>query len=313
MAKDISSYAMWVDGTIVPGAEAQFPMLTHALHYGLGVFEGIRAYQSANGSSAVFRLEDHILRLLRSAHILQMQIPWSAEQLMEATLATLRTNNLADGYIRPISFLGAGSMGLFPRDNPVRTAIAAWPWGAYLGEEGLQKGIRLKTSSFSRHHINSTMSKAKATGFYVNSIMAKREVVQAGYDEAMMLDTNGNVAECSGENIFIVVRGKLKTPSLSGILEGITRDTVLFLAAQMSIEVVEGQLTRDEVYTADEMFLCGTAAEITPVRELDDRTIGMGSRGPITEKIQNGYFDLVHGRSIPHPEWLSAYQVRVSV
>lgn len=311
MTQDIAQYDVWQDGSFVAGPDASFPLLTHALHYGLGVFEGVRAYQDDDGCSAVFRLNDHTMRLFRSAHILQIDIPWSVEQINQAIIDTMLRNQLADGYIRPISFLGAGSMGLYPKDNPVVTAIAAWPWGAYLGEEGLQNGIRLKTSSFSRHHINSAMTKAKATGFYVNSILAKREVVKAGYDEAMMLDSHGNVAECSGENIFLISRGRLLTPPLSGVLEGITRDTVIRIAAALGIEVAEAQITRDDVYCADEMFLCGTAAEITPVREVDDRTIGEGTRGPLTEQIQKYYFDLVHGRKVLEADWLARYQVEV--
>ncbi len=300
---------VWIDGEFVPSEQAQTHILTHALHYGLGVFEGIRAYKGST-ESAVFRLDDHLVRLLQSAHILQMDIPYSIDELREATLETLRCNKLEDGYIRPISYLGFGAMGLAAQGNPVVTAIAAWPWGAYLGEEGLELGIRLKTSSFNRQHINTNMTKAKATGFYVNSIMAKREALAGGYDEALMLNTAGTVSECSGENVFVLIRGKLVTPPLSaGPLDGITRATVIEIAQRMKLEVIERDITRDEIYIADEMFLTGTAAEITPVRELDDRRIGQGYAGPITKEIQKTYFDLVHGRVVWHQDWLSTYKI----
>jgi branched-chain amino acid aminotransferase len=296
---------VWLDGKFVDFDAAQVPILTHTLHYGLGVFEGIRCYRCDDGRSAVFRLNEHIARLYRSAHIVELDIPYTVEQLEQVVRETLQVNNMAEGYIRPLVFLGEGAMGLLPADNPVRVAIIAWPWGAYLGDEGLEHGIRAKVSSYTRHHPNVTMTKSKTCGDYVNSILAKREVTRLGYDEAIMLDTQGLVAEASGENVFIVRDGVLKTPPLGSVLEGITRDAILTIARDKGISVVEQGFTRDELYTADEAFLTGTAAEVTPIRELDDRQIGAGTRGPITKTLQSTFFDAVRGRDGKYDSWLT--------
>ncbi len=298
------SEKIWLDGRFVDWDDANVHVLTHTMHYGLGVFEGIRCYLCYDGESAVFRLKEHTDRFFESAHILQMKIPYSRDEINGAIAETLRINGLKEGYIRPLAFLGAGTMGLFPKGNPVRVAIAAWKWGAYLGEEGLEKGIRVKVSSFARHHVNVSMTKAKATGYYVNSILAKREAVGAGYDEAVLLDTEGYVSEGSGENIFIVKNGRLKTTPLTSVLRGITRDSVMRIARDASMEVVEERFTRDELYTADEAFFTGTAAEITPIREVDDRIIGEGRPGPVTRKIQEMFFDIVKGRNKAYGHWL---------
>lgn len=304
-APRVSAEAIWLDGEMIPFADAKVHVLTHTLHYGLGVFEGIRCYRTADGGSAVFRLREHVKRLLESAHINLMQVPYDAATIEGAILDTLRANHLAEGYIRPLIFIGDGVMGLHPADNAIRLAIICWPWGKYLGEEGMERGIRTKISTFTRHHVNAKMTKGKTCGDYVNSILAKREVTRQGYDEAIMLDTNGLVAECSGENIFAVRRGVLKTPPLVSVLEGITRDSVIRIARDKGIEVVETSMTRDELYCADEVFLTGTAAELTPVREIDDRQVGAGSRGPITKTIQSTFFDAVHGRDRKYDSWLS--------
>ena len=296
---------VWHNGAFVAWDEANVHILTHTLHYGLGVFEGIRCYRGADGSSSVFRLREHVERLFGSARIVEIEMPYGRDQIENAILETLRANHMSEGYIRPLVYLGAGAMGLLPKDNPTQVAIMVWPWGAYLGDEGLERGIRAKVSSYTRHHPNVSLTKSKTCGDYVNSILAKREVTRMGYDEAIMLDTNGLVAECSGENIFIVRRGLLKTPPLVSVLEGITRDSVIRIARDKGIEVVETPITRDEVYCADEMFLTGTAAEITPVREVDDRKIGAGSRGPITRTIQTTFFDAVHGRDRKYESWLT--------
>ena len=296
---------IWMDGELIPWDEARVPILTHTLHYGLGAFEGIRCYRCDDGRSAVFRLRDHVERLGRSARILEIELPYTIEQLEQAVLATLRANKLLAGYIRPLVFLGDGSMGLLPIDNPVRVAIAVWPWGTYLGEENLERGVRAKVSSYMRPHPNSSMTKSKTCGDYVNSILAKREVTRLGYDEAVLLDVSGNVAEASGENIFIARRGVLKTPPLGSVLEGITRDAVMTIARDKGIDVVEQSFTRDEFYVADEAFLTGTAAEVAPIRELDDRTIGEGTRGPITRTIQSTFFDAVHARTPKYEHWLT--------
>jgi branched-chain amino acid aminotransferase len=295
---------IWHNGALIPWA-AQVHILTHTLHYGLGVFEGIRCYRADDGSSAVFRLREHVERLFHSAKIVEIDMPYSRDAIENAIADTLRANRMAEGYIRPLVYLGAGAMGLLPKDNPPQVAIIVWPWGAYLGEEGLERGIRAKVSSYTRHHPNVSMTKSKTCGDYVNSILAKREVTRMGYDEAIMLDTNGLVAECSGENLFIVRRGVLKTPPLVSVLEGITRDSVIRIARDKGIEVIETQLTRDEVYCADEVFLTGTAAELTPVREIDDREIGAGSRGPVTKTIQATFFDAVKGRDRKYEAWLT--------
>ncbi len=296
---------IWLDGEFVPWDRAQIHILAHTLHYGLGVFEGIRCYKCEDGRSAVFRLRDHLERLDRSARIVELEIPYSVEELERAVLETLRENGLAEGYIRPIVFLGEGAMGLLPSDNPVRVGVIVWPWGAYLGEEGLERGIRAKVSSYTRHHPNVSMTKSKTCGNYVNSIMAKREVTRLGYDEAIMLDTNGLVSEGSGENLFLARGGIVKTPPLSSVLEGLTRDAVMRIARDKGIDVFEQPLTRDELYGAEEAFLTGTAAEVTPVREVDDRVIGNGSRGPLTKTIQTTFFDAVRGRNRKYESWLT--------
>jgi branched-chain amino acid aminotransferase len=296
---------IWLDGRFVPWDDAQVHVLTHTLHYGLGVFEGIRAYRCDDGRSAVFRLRDHVQRLYRSAGIVELEMPFPLEQVESAVLETLRQNALPEGYIRPLVFLGEGAMGLLPTDNAVRVAIIVWPWGTYLGDEGLERGIRTKVSSYTRHHPNVTMTQSKTCGNYVNSILAKREVTRLGYDEAIMLDPSGLVAEGSGENVFIVRRGVLKTPPLGSVLDGITRDSIVQIARDKGIEVVEQGFTRDEMYIAEEAFLTGTAAEVTPIREVDDHTIGSGARGPITSTLQATYFDAVKGRDRKYESWLT--------
>jgi branched-chain amino acid aminotransferase len=296
---------VWFDGRLVPYEQARLPLLTHSLHYGLGVFEGIRCYLCHDGRSAVFLLREHVERFFRSAHIVQLELRHGPEDLERAILETLRANRLAQGYIRPLAFLGEGAMGLLPADNPVHLAVIVWPWGAYLGEEGLERGIRAKVSSYTRHHPNVSMTKSKTTGDYVNSILAKREVTRLGYDEAVLLDAQGFVAEGSGENIFIVRRGVLKTPPLGGVLEGLTRASVITIARDKGIEVVEQPFTRDEFYGADEAFMTGTAAEVTPIRELDDRRIGSGARGPVTRTLQTTFFDAVRGREPKYAHWLT--------
>ena len=297
---------VWHNGRLIPWDDANVHILTHTLHYGLGVFEGIRCYQSDSGAGNVFRLREHVERLFNSARIVEIEMSYSRDAIEGAILDTLRANRMSEGYVRPLVYLGAGAMGLLPKDNPTQVAIVVWPWGAYLGEEGLERGIRAKVSSYARHHPNVSMTKSKTCGDYVNSILAKREVTRLGYDEAIMLDTNGLVSECSGENIFIVRRGMLKTPPLVSVLEGITRDSVIRIARDKGIEVIEQSITRDEVYTADEMFLTGTAAEITPVREVDDRTIGAGARGSFTKTIQSTFFDAVKGRDRKYESWLTS-------
>lgn len=295
---------VWWNGELIDFADARVPLLTHTLHYGLGVFEGIRAYEGPSGG-AVFRLREHIERLIRSARIVQMDVPFSTEALEAATCETLRANGMSEGYVRPLVWLGEGAMGLLPADNPVEVAIVVWPWGAYLGDEGLERGIRAKVSSYTRHHPNIMMTQSKTVGNYVNSILAKREVTQVGYDEAIMLDPAGMVAEASGENIFIVRHGVLKTPPLGSVLDGITRSAVIQIARDKGIEVVEQSFTRDELYVADEAFLTGTAAEVTPIREVDDRVIGSGSRGPVTKTLQSTYFDAVRGEDSKYTAWLT--------
>lgn len=295
---------IWYDGKLVPWRDATTHVLTHSLHYGMGVFEGVRAYKTERGT-AIFRLEDHTDRLFNSAHIFQMAMPYDKATINEAHKEVLRANNLESGYLRPLAFYGSEKMGVSPKGAKVHVIIAAWPWGAYLGEDGLQRGIRVKTSSFTRHHVNISMVRAKASGHYINSILANNEVTADGYDEAMLLDPEGYVAEGAGENLFIVKKNKLYTPDLTACLEGITRATVMTLATEMGLEVLEKRITRDEVYAADEAFFTGTAAEVTPIRELDGRQIGIGSRGPVTEKIQAKYFDVVYGRSEQHAGWLA--------
>lgn len=295
---------IWLDGKFVDWDAAQVHVLSHTLHYGVGVFEGIRCYQTEDGGSAIFRLREHVDRLFASAHIVFLKIPFSRDKICQAIRKTLTTNGLTEGYIRPIVFIGEGEMGLFVKTNPIRVAVAAWSWGAYLGEEGIRKGIRAKVSSFCRHHVNSAMTKGKINGYYVNSVLAKWEVVKAGYDEAVLLDTEGYVAEASGENIFIVRNGILQTSTLTSILPGITRDSVLNIARKLDIPVKECRFTRDEMYIADEMFFTGTAAEITPVREVDDRRVGTGKPGPVTKQIQEAFFDIVRGKNALFAHWL---------
>jgi branched-chain amino acid aminotransferase len=297
---------IWMDGALVGWDEAKVHVLTHTLHYGLGVFEGIRCYRRADGKSAVFRLKEHVERLFESAKVADMVIPFTPEQVSSACLETIRANKLDECYIRPLAFVGQGAMGLYGRDNPIQLCIAVWRWGAYLGEEGLERGIRAKISSFSRPGINTAMTKAKIVGNYVNSTLAKREVVAAGYDEAIMLDPQGYVAEASGENVFVIKRGKVATPPIgASILGGITRDTVLTLCRELGIETVERVVSRDELYTADEVFFTGTAAELTPVREVDERSVGNGARGPLTKRLQDRFFQVVRGPELLHPEWLA--------
>lgn len=296
---------IWMDGQFVQWRDAKVHVLTHTLHYGMGVFEGVRAYKTTSGS-AIFRLKEHTQRLLNSARIFQMKVPHDAKTLEEAQLEVVRRNKLESCYLRPIIWIGSEKLGIAARDNTIHTAVAAWPWGAYLGEEGLTKGIRVKTSSFTRHHVNVSLVRAKACGYYINSILANQEVTIHGYDEALLLDTEGYVSEGSGENVFIVKKGKLYTPDLASCLDGITRDAVITMAKDMGIEVIEKRITRDEMYCADEAFFTGTAAEITPIRELDDRAIGNGSRGPITERLQALFFDVVSGKSTQYKNWITA-------
>ena len=295
---------IWFDGKLVNWDDAQENVLAHTLHYGGGVFEGIRCYKTEDGKSAVFRMNEHVDRLFDSAHIVLIDIPFTREEIRAAIHKTLIANELSEGYIRPIVFLGEGEMGLYVRTNPVRVAIATWPWGAYLGEDGLKKGIRAKTSSFNRHHPNAAMTKGKVIGNYVNSVLAKWEVMKAGYDEAVLLDTEGYVAEGSGENIFIVRNGILQTTPLTSVLPGITRDSVITIAQKFDIPVKEARFTRDEMYIADEMFYTGTAAEITPVREVDDRKVGAGKPGPVTKRIQAAFFDILRGKNALFQHWL---------
>jgi len=295
---------IWYDGQMVNWRDATTHVLTHTLHYGMGVFEGVRAYKTDKGT-AIFRLKEHTDRLFRSAHILQMKMPFSKEELMEAQKAAVRENNLESAYMRPMAFYGAEAMGISAKTLSTHVIVAAWKWGAYMGQDALDNGIRVKTSSFSRHHVNITMCKAKANGNYMNSILAHQEAAMDGYDEALLLDVDGFVAEGSGENIFIIRNGKLYTPDLTSALEGITRDTILQLAAEIGLTVIEKRITRDEVYSADEAFFTGTAAEVTPIRELDHRNIGTGTAGPITKQLQKMYFDAVTGKSAKHADWLT--------
>lgn len=301
------SELIWLDGKLVPWHEANVHVLTHTLHYGFGVFEGIRCYQTnGGGKSIIFRLPEHVERLFNSATILGIQIPYTQDEILDTILQVVRENRLEECYIRPLVFLGDNKMGLNPKGVDVRVAVAAWPWGAYLGEDGVNKGIRVRISSFTRHHVNITMTKAKACGYYINSIMAKAEAVQDGYDEAILLDTNGFVAEGSGENIFLLHKGKLSTPALScSNLDGITRDAVIEICKDMNIPLEERCITRDELYIADEIFLTGTAAEITPVREVDNRVIGSGKKGDVTDRIQKTFFDIVRGENTKFGKWLT--------
>ena len=300
---------IWMDGKMVEWRDAKIHVLTHTLHYGCGAFEGVRAYNTTNGT-AVFRLEEHTERLFNSAKILRMQIPFSKKEIMDVQCEVVRANKLESCYIRPLVWIGDKKLGVSPKGNTIHLMVAAWAWGAYLGEEGLKKGIRVKTSSYTRHHVNITMTQAKAVSNYTNSILANMEVTDEGYDEALLLDSSGFVSEGAGENIFVVKNGVIFTPDLSaGALNGITRNTVLHIAQDLGLEVVQKRITRDEVYISDEAFFTGTAAEVTPIRELDRIPLGkddyVGSRGPITEKIQNAFFDIVNGRNPKYAHWLT--------
>lgn len=295
---------IWLDGTLVPWREAKVHVLTHTLHYGLGVFEGVRAYNAERGT-AIFRLQEHTDRLFRSAHILNMAMPYDKAAINEAIRTVVRDNNLESCYIRPMCFYGAEGMGLRADKLQTHVMVAAWSWGAYMGEENLRRGIRVRTASYTRHHVNIMMCKAKANANYLNSMLALNEALASGFDEAMLLDPEGYVAEGSGENIFIVRNGKIYSPELTSALDGITRDTIITLAGEIGVPVQEKRITRDEVYIADEAFFTGTAAEVTPIREVDGRLIGAGCRGPITERLQTMYFDQVHGRRSEFPEWLT--------
>jgi len=303
------SETIWFDGEQVPWDEANVHVLTHTLHYGAGVFEGIRAYQCADGSSEVFRLEEHMIRLVNSAKILGIKVPYSAAELCEAAIETLKRNKLAGAYLRPLVFIGEGVMGVHPGNNPIRTVIATWPWGAYLGDEALEKGIKIKTSTFARHHVNVMMTKAKACGNYVNSVLAKTEAIADGYHEAVLLDTTGHVSEGSGENIFMVADDVIYTPHSDGVLGGLTRDSIITLATDLGYEVREEPITRDMLYIADEVFFTGTAAELTPVSSIDRREIGEGKAGPVAKLLQTEYFKIVKGENPDYEHWLHRYTI----
>lgn len=295
---------IWMDGEFVDWEKANVHVLTHSLHYGLGVFEGIRCYKTDKGP-AIFRLKEHVDRLFSSAHIFLMKMPFTKDEITNAIIETIRVNNIKECYIRPLVYIGYGAMGLYPKDNPVKVAIAVWPWGAYLGEDGINKGIRVKVSSFIRSHVNYNMTRGKVCGHYVNSLIAKNEAKACGFDEALLLDTEGYVSEGSGENIFIVRNGVLKTTPLTSILQGITRDSMMEMARDEGIKVVEEKFTRDELYISDEAFFTGTAAEVTPIREVDGRTIGSGKPGPVTKKLQKLFFDTVKGKNKNYEAWLT--------
>ena len=295
---------IWMDGEMVPWRDATTHVLTHTLHYGMGVFEGVRAYRTAAGA-AIFRLREHTRRLFQSAHILGMKIPFDQQTLIDAQVESLRQNKLETGYLRPMAFYGAEGMGIRADNLKVHVIVAAWEWGTYLGEESLRSGIRVRVSSYTRHHVNVAMCRAKANGHYINSMLALQEAIDTGYDEALLLDTNGFVMEGSGENLFIVRGNVVYTPDLTSALDGITRSTVIQIIADEGLELVEKRITRDEVYICDEAFFTGTAAEVTPVRELDNRQIGSGSRGPVTARIQSRFFDAVHGRIPEYEDWLT--------
>ncbi|NSM10243.1 branched-chain amino acid transaminase [Moraxella bovoculi] len=297
---------LWLDGELVDQPEAKVHVLTHSLHYGLAVFEGVRAYETPDGRTAIFRLEEHTERLLNSAKIFQLNVPYSHAELAQAQKDVVRQNGLASAYIRPLIWVGSEKLGIAAKDNSIHAAVAAWHWGAYLGEDGIKNGIRVKTSSYTHHHPNVTMCKAKAAANYPVSILANQEATKAGYDEAILMDPQGYVCQGSGENLFLVKNGELHTPDLAGgALDGITRRTIIEFANDLGIKVIERRITRDEFYLADEIFMTGTAAEVTPIREYDDRVIGNGSRGPITEKLQTLYFDVVQGRNEKYKHWLT--------
>jgi branched-chain amino acid aminotransferase len=295
---------IWMDGRFVNWGDAKIHIMTHTLHYGLGAFEGVRCYNTPKGP-AIFRLDEHVKRLFQTAHIFLLNIPFTEDEIKKAIIDTVKVNKLKECYIRPLVYIGYGAMGLYPKGNPINVAIAAWPWGAYLGEDGIENGIRVKVSSFIRNHVNSNMSRGKVCGYYVNSQIAKKEAISSGYDEALLLDTEGYVSEGSGENIFIVRNGVLKTTPLTSILEGITRGSIITIAKDLKIEVMEERFTRDEVYIADEAFFTGTAAEVTPIRELDGRRIGDGKRGKITKKLQSIFFDIVKGKNKKYESWIT--------
>ena len=296
---------IWMDGALVDWRDAKIHVLSHTLHYGCGAFEGVRAYKTARGP-AIFRLREHTERLFNSAKILRMKIPFSMQQVMDAQCSVVRENKLESGYIRPLTWIGSEKLGVSPKGNTIHLMVAAWTWGAYLGEDGMKRGIRVKTSSYTRHHVNITMTQAKAVSNYTNSILANMEATEDGYDEALLLDASGFVSEGAGENLFVIKGGVVYTPDLSaGALNGITRNTVFAICADLGLKVVEKRITRDEVYICDEAFFTGTAAEVTPIRELDRIEIGAGSRGPITEKIQSAFFDIVNGRNPKYAEWLT--------
>lgn len=295
---------IWMDGRFVDWDNANVHVMTHTLHYGLGVFEGIRCYET-KGGPAIFRLKEHVERLFKSAHIFLIEIPYAKKEIEDAIIKTVKINKVKECYIRPLVYIGYGAMGLYPKDNPVRVAVSVWPWGAYLGDDGLKNGIRVKVSSFIRNHVNSQMSRAKVCGYYINSQLAKKEAISLGYDEALLLDTDGYVAEGSGENIFIVRNGRLKTTPLTSVLEGITRDSIIKIAHDEKIEVIEERFTRDELYIADEAFFTGTAAEVTPIREVDGRGIGEGRAGRITKKLQSVFFDSVKGKNKKYGSWIT--------
>ena len=295
---------IWMDGKLIEWRDAKIHVLTHTLHYGMGVFEGVRAYKTPAGT-AIFRLKEHTRRLFNSAKIFQMAMPFDEATLEAAQREVVRANNLESCYIRPLVWIGSEKLGVSAKGNTIHVAIAAWPWGAYLGEEGLERGIRVKTSSFTRHHVNVSLVRAKASGYYINSILANQEATGLGYDEALLLDTDGYVSEGSGENVFIVRNGVIYTPDLASCLDGITRDATLTIARDLGIEVREKRITRDEMYCADEAFFTGTAAEVTPIRELDDRVIGEGRRGPITQRIQETFFKAVSGTDEKYKKWLT--------
>ena len=295
---------IWMDGKLIEWRDAKIHVLTHTLHYGMGVFEGVRAYKTPEGT-AIFRLKEHTRRLFNSAKIFQMAMPFDEATLEAAQREVVRANNLESCYIRPLVWIGSEKLGVSARGNTIHVAIAAWSWGAYLGEEGMERGIRVKTSSFTRHHVNVSLVRAKASGYYINSILANQEATGLGYDEALLLDTEGYVSEGSGENVFIVRNGVIYTPDLASCLDGITRDATLTIARDLGIEVREKRITRDEMYCADEAFFTGTAAEVTPIRELDDRVIGEGRRGPITKRIQDAFFAAVGGTDEKYRKWLT--------
>jgi branched-chain amino acid aminotransferase len=305
MSMDDRDGKIWMDGELVDWRDAKIHVLTHTLHYGCGAFEGVRAYKTAKGT-AIFRLREHTERLFNSAKILRMKIPFTLEQVMDAQRAVVRENGLESCYLRPLTWIGSEKLGVSPKGNRIHLMVAAWAWGAYLGEEGLKRGIRVKTSSYTRHHVNITMTQAKAVSNYSNSILANMEATEDGYDEALLLDSAGFVSEGAGENIFVIKNGVVYTPDLSaGALNGITRNTIFAICQDLGLKLVEKRITRDEIYIADEAFFTGTAAEVTPIRELDRIELGSGSRGPITEKIQAAFFDIVNGRNPKYAEWLT--------